>query len=476
MTRASGVRGALLHCALGLRTVAVLASVPGSVAEALEPPTNEPAAACLADGQVEDILLVDGVGYLAGRFTHVRPPGAASGGPEEVARQWFAACDAATGAVLDWDPQVTCDAGVFPACSSNPRGQTLALAADRQSIYIGGKFRGVGGHPRRHAARVSRSTAALDPSWLPEPNDRVQRIVVAPDGGRVYVAGNFTQAGGCSPAPCHPHLAAVSPTTGAAIDEFAPAISSAGGGFATVSALAFSADGATLYVGGQFDEIDGVARTSVAAIDAATGTVATAFAPELADTNPSDLEVQVYDVIVDRDWVYVCGDWWVTEGIGGQQNQRNVNRFTTANGTVDPDFWIATDGGVQACALDLDLGVLFVGGHFDCVRAWVDFDTPVDPNPSPCGTDPLFAGTFQRDLFALTIADGTLLPWNPDTGGVAGTWAMARGEGRLLVGGELTWPRTGTATHQSLLAFDVLLFADDFERGDTARWTAAPPP
>ncbi len=469
-------RGALLRCALGLSTVAAFASVPGSVAEAANPPTNQPAAACLADGQVEDILQVDGVAYLAGRFTHVRPPGAASGGPEEVARQWFAACDAATGAVLDWNPQVTCDAGTFPSCSSNPRGQTLALAADRQSIYIGGKFRGVGGQTRRHAARVSRASAALDPTWLPEPNDRVQRIVLAPDGGRVYVAGNFTQAGGCAPAPCHAHLAAVDPTTGAAAAAFDPAISSAGDGFATVYALAFSTDGATIYVGGQFDTIDGEARSSVAAIDAATGSVATAFAPDLADTNPSDLDVQVYDVIVDRDWIYVCGDWWITDGIGSQQNQRNVNRFAAADGAVDLDFWIATDGGVQACALDLDLGVLFVGGHFDCVRAWVNSATPVDPNPAQCGTDSFFVGTFQRDLLALSLDDGTLLPWNPDTGGIAGTWAMARGEGRLMVGGELTWPRTGSATHQSVLAFDVWLFADDFERGDTARWTAATPP
>ncbi len=477
MTDATRTHVAVRGRVVGLVALGIVVSSLSRAANAAgEMPVNTPTAACLADGQVEDILLVDGIAYLAGRFTHVRPPGAASGGPEERPRQFFAACDAATGAVLDWDPHVTCDAGTFPSCASNPRGQTLALSADRQSIYLGGKFRAVGGSARRHAARVSRASAALDSSWLPEPNDRVQRIVVAPDGARVYVAGNFTQAGGCAPAPCHAYLAAVDPTSGTAITAFDPTISSAGGGFATVYALAFSGDGATIYLGGQFDEVDGATRSSAAAIDAATGTVATAFAPVLADTNPSDPDVQIHDVIVDRDWVYLCGDWWLTDGLGDQQNQRNVNRFTAANGTVDPDFWIATDGGVQACALDLDLGVLFVGGHFDCVRAWVDSTTPLDPNPSPCGTDPLFVGTFQRDLFALTIADGTLLPWNPDTGGVAGTWAMARGEGRLLVGGELTWPRTGTATHQSLLAFDVPLFADDFERGDTARWSATTPP
>lgn len=148
------------------------------------------------------------------------------------------------------------------------------------------------------------------------------------------------------------------------------------------------------------------------------------------------------------------------------QNQRNVNRFDPETGAVDNDFWIATDGGVQACVVDANLGLLFVGGHFDCVREWLDSTTPVDPSPSQCGTDPLFVGTVQRDLFALTLAGGELTAWNPDTGGTPGIWAAAVGEGRLFVGGEVRWPRQATtATHQNLLAFDVALFADGFERG-----------
>src|SRR5690606_34948939 len=156
-------------------------------------PVHQPATACLTDGTVHDLLLVDGVVYLAGAFSHVRPPGAAIGDPGEVERLWFAACDAATGAVLAWNPQATCDGTLYTTCNNSPRGQTLALSADRQSIYLGGKFRAVGGAERRHAARVSRANAAVDATWLPEPNDRVQRILAAPDGSRVYVAGNFTQ-------------------------------------------------------------------------------------------------------------------------------------------------------------------------------------------------------------------------------------------------------------------------------------------
>ena len=114
----------------------------------------------------------------------------------------------------------------------------------------------------------------------------------------------------------------------------------------------------------------------------------------------------------------------------------------------------------------------------DCVRAWADSTTPVDPTPAQCGSDALFVGTQQRDLFALTVAGGDLLPWNPDTGGAAGTWAIARGNGggRLLIGGELAWPRTGTASHQSLLSFPLPLFADGFEGENSDRWSAIFPP
>jgi len=456
--------------------LALLSLAAAGAAELPELPPSAPVAACQTDGQVEDILLVDGVAYLAGRFTHVRPPGEVIGGPLEVARNWFAACDAESGAVLAWDPQATCDPATYGTCANNPRGQTLALATDRQSIYLGGKFREIAGTPRRHAARVARSDAALDAQWLPEPDDRVQRIVVAPDGARVYLAGNFSAVGGCAPAPCHAHLAAVDPLSGVAEAAFDPRLESDGGGFATVYALALAADGETLYFGGQFDTVDALPRSSVAAVDVATGTLPTPFAPQLADANPSDPEVQVYDLQLDKNWVYVCGDWWSTGGVGDQQNQRNVNRFVPATGAVDLGFWIATDGGVQACALDPNLEVLFVGGHFDCVRAWLDATTPLDPSPAQCGGDPLFVGTAQRDLFALALADGALLAWNPDTGGAAGTWAMTRADGRLLAGGELLWPRTGSATHQNVLAFDVPLFADGFEQGDTDRWSATVPP
>ncbi|MEO8277406.1 MAG: hypothetical protein ABI639_14425 [Thermoanaerobaculia bacterium] len=447
--------------------------LPGSSATLLAAPAipGAPSPICLTDGQVEDLQVVNGTLFLAGRFTHVRPPGALPGDPSEVARKWFAACNAATGAVLAWDPQIDCVGGTGPC--TNARGQTIALAPGGTALYLGGKFDQVGGATQRHATKVALATAVRDTAFVPAPNDRVQRIVVAPDGARVYIGGNFTGVGGCAPTPCHSFLAAVDPASGAAVAAFNPSITTADSSFRTVYSMVFNGDADVLYIGGQFDTVNGASRTSLAAIDPATGTQTLAFGPRLSDTNPEDGYVQIFDLQIDDDWVYVCGDWWATGDVGDMHNQRNVNRFHPITGDVDSDFWIGTDGGVQACRIDPGSGVLFAGGHFDCVRAWTNSTTPVDPAPAQCGTDPDFHGTFQRDQFALRLRDGALLPWNPDTGGIGGTWAMAVVPGTLFTGGELTWPRTGTATHTDVLKFILPLFADDFESSDLARWSAA---
>jgi hypothetical protein len=423
----------------------------------------------LADDRVEDVLVVGNAIYLAGRFLNLRPPGTDPGDPSEEPRRWFGACDLVTGAVLPWNPEVDC---LAPSNCTTARGQTLALAPGGDAIYLGGRFTHVGDAERRHAARVTLATAEAQ-AWNPAPTDRVQRVVVAPDQARVYVAGSFAAIGGCSPSPCHARLAATDPVTGALVVSFHPAIAS-DEGFATVHTLDFSPDGQTIFFGGQFDSVNGEGRNSAAAVDAATGQTTTAFAPEIADANPVDLHVQIYDLLVHDGHVYLCGDWWATEGIGVKEDQRNINRFDVSDGAVDFGFWVSTDGGVQACAIDPNAGLLFVGGHFDCVREWIDSETPVDPAPAPCGGDGLL-GTQQRDLFALTLDDGALVAWNPDPSGVNGTWALTVAGGRVIAGGQLGWPRLGTATHQNLLVFDRRLFADGFETGDTSRWSLTVP-
>lgn len=463
-----------------LRNVVVLTSVALAAGAAAlrggeEPPlpVNAPGPSCLTDSatnvRVDDLLYRAGVWYLAGSFTKVRPPGTAPGDPAEVVRQWFAACDARTGAVLPWDPLAECppEIAVCTDPATTPGGKALALTPDGTQIYIGGYFRELGGTLIRHLARVDAVTGALDASWRPEPSARVLEVLVDASGA-VYAGGSFSSIGGGAQAS----VARLDATTAALDASFAPLVTSSTSS-RPVHALAFDPTGSTLYLGGQFDEVNGDARTSAAAVDAATGLVTRAFAPQLADQNPSDPRAQVYEIQVDGADVYLCGDWWTTEGIGSVDDQRNVNRFAAATGAADPTFWVGTDGGVQACDLDLDLDVLFVGGHFDCVVKYVA-GVRVPGGIDDCGSGDILAFQ-QRKLFAMRLSDGSLLDWNPDSGGIQGSWAMLVAEGRLAAAGQLNWPRTGTATSVNLLVFAVPLFADGFESASTGRWSATSP-
>ncbi|MEZ5312250.1 MAG: hypothetical protein R2862_00675 [Thermoanaerobaculia bacterium] len=438
---------------------------------AIEPPAI-PTSACLTDGQVEDLLLHDGVLYLAGRFLKVRPPGTDPGDPGEVDRRWFAACDAASGAVLaHWDPQIDCLAAAAaapaPAARAWCRRRAEPTSSSRESSTPSARRRG----RTRPASRSPRPPSI--------PRSRPNRTTVSSGSSslrtsRVYLGRQLH--------PCRRlHTGALSCLS----RRGRPGNRSRrrrirSGDHHRRCELPYRLQHRLLgrrrrpllrrpvrhrQRGAAFEHRR--RRSGHRHHDLL-------FAPRLSDSNPSDPYVQVHDIRVDHDWVYACSDWWETSDWGGMQDQRNVNRFHPLTGIVDESFWIATDGGVQACDLDPGLGVLFVGGHFDCVRAYLGRDNPVDHDPAQCGTDPLFLGTLQRDMFA-PPADGGLVDWNPDTSGIGGTWAMSTSLGRLDLGGELGWPRTGTATHANLLTFALPLFADDFESGDRSRWSTTVP-
>jgi PKD repeat protein len=96
-------------------------------------------------------------------------------------------------------------------------------------------------------------------------------ITASPDGSRVYVAGDFTTVDGVA----HNHIAAFDTASGALVSSFKASISS------TVSALAVSGDGSTIYAGGNFFNVNGVTRTRLAALTSAGAL--TAWAPSADD-------------------------------------------------------------------------------------------------------------------------------------------------------------------------------------------------
>lgn len=226
--------------------------------------------------------------------------------------------------------------------------------------------------------------AAVSP-LLPRPSDIVtadslptaQMNGVAWDqevvGGTVYVGGNFTQArpagsaAGQNQTP-RTHLMSYTLSTGV-MTSWAPTLNG------QVRTVVASPDGSRLYVGGDFTEVNGQARSRIAAFNTATGQLVPNFAPNVGYT--------VHDIAVSDTTVYVGGAY---AGVGAQPRQ-NLAAFSVSNGAL-LSWAPSADRPVLAVELSEDGQYLLVGGHFENVN-----------------------GVPTRGLAKLDAETGTLLPW-----------------------------------------------------------------
>jgi hypothetical protein len=148
--------------------------------------------------------------FVAGEFAGVTPPGvgtsAATKDPSAVFRQpYLVALDADTGALLDWDAQ------------PNEAVLSLAVSPDGRRLYVGGRFRKIGGGPAGRIAALDIATGRLDPTFQPPLADSGVRAM-ALAGDTLYIGGNFSKIGDED----RPGVAALDATTGALRTGFVP--------------------------------------------------------------------------------------------------------------------------------------------------------------------------------------------------------------------------------------------------------------
>jgi hypothetical protein len=207
-------------------------------------------------GQQVDTVAAAGSQVLAGgSFTSV-------GG---VARKDLAAIDTTTGEATAWNPAVE---PAFPLMTV----PIDAISAAGGVIYVGGSFSSVGGQPRTDLAALDPTTGTAT-SWNPgatsvfPENGHVSALLAT--AATVYAAGSFTTLAGRA----QRYLGAISAASGAAT-SWSPAVSAPSSatehGTAPIASLALS--GTTLYVGGDFSELDGQSRTGAGALSTESGT------------------------------------------------------------------------------------------------------------------------------------------------------------------------------------------------------------
>ena len=230
------------------------------------------------NGTVWDMEIVNGVVYVGGTFTSVRPPGAALG-TNEVPRAHLAAFDAKTGNLLNWAPKATANpwtvpAGVTPDPTCTPLGNnqvecatvfSLAVTPDTSTLVAGGDFGLINGSYRPGLAAFSIATGALSPTFRPVSTGRVYSA--AATNTAVFAGGPFTRFNN----QVREGLASVALPSGDLLPFTATVTPSTAAVVGGVRAIALTQDGARLIVGGGFDKINGTAIHGLAAVDTTTG-------------------------------------------------------------------------------------------------------------------------------------------------------------------------------------------------------------
>lgn len=356
MSRSGSASRAVL--ALVAAVAAVLALPGAAVASPSESPEptakvecvafNNAGTRCEVLGMVYALAQIGQRTYIGGEFTTV------SGEP----RSNLAAIRRDGSLDPTWTPTV--DGTVY----------ALAVSADGSMVYLGGGFTEVGGQRRSRLAAVTADTGEPVPGWSTGVNTNLVRALVADSSGRLYVGGNYTRIDGNG----IPRLAVVRQSDGEVDASFAPRPTG------TVRALALSDDGSLLYAGGGFSAIDGVARSGVAELVAATG-AATAFDPTdggvVISIDVSSSGRLFFGATNNRTWAY-------DPAVGNQ-----------------PLYRVRTGGDVQAI-LEHD-GEVYIGGHFTRLP-----EHKLD----------------RRHIASFRAADGEPTAWNPGVNGNWGVWAF----------------------------------------------------
>lgn len=318
-------------------------------------------------------------------------------------RTGLAALNPATGLATTWNPVLT---NTF-----SPYVQSIAL--DATTIFIGGSFTNAGGQPRTSVARLTLATGVAT-AWTA--NTSVNGYVndIALSGTTLFIGGSFTTINGIA----RTNIAAV-PTLTTGVLAWNVTL---GTSFTSVSGLAVS--GTTLYIAGYFDTVNSQPRSNVAAVDVSTAALQN-WAP-----SPTSGTSIIYPT---ASGIFIGGDM---NGVNWVNRNEGFALFDDATDQAWP-FQFDLNGGVVNTIAVKD-GILYIGGQFVAI------------NKTP-----------RRNLAAIDLATGQVLPWNPSLFGVSSTdlaitvYTMKIKDNTLYIGGKFFAINAQTTVRPGLAAVDL---------------------
>jgi hypothetical protein len=400
-----------------LTAVVVFVSALALAAPALA--KDPPATTWQTNGRVRAIAFSGGVMYFGGSFTSVRPTGAS--GPAR-ARQNAAAIDVASGRLLPWNP--------------HPNGQVFSIAISGRTAFVGGTFSKIGGARRANLARVGLGIGTAK-GWNPGTNATVDVARIGPNGN-LFVGGQFTRVAGRH----RSRIASFKPS--GRLGTWAPRLGQISGSACpprchpVVFSIAFSPNHDSVYIGGHFGLVNGVARNEAAKVPINSGGTTLRFNPDIyaAANCPTCTTVEtsrVYNIIPKPGRIYTCGGYWK---VNGNQQSYNVSSFNPRTGKLQTSFRGEDDGDTVGCAIRKN--VMYVGGHF---------------NVAGFGCTPAQLGncSTRHHVAAFDAATGHVLAWNPDANSVHGLLVITPSEHAVGFGGYFT--RMGGTNSQGIALY-----------------------
>src|SRR5215212_9691109 len=130
------------------------------------------------NGVVWSQAVVGSTVYVAGSFTRARPAGSAAGQNETV-RNNLLAYDIRTGALI-----------TSFAPNLNAQALVVKAAPDGSRVYVGGDFTQANGQPRNRVAAYDTATGQLVANWAPSVNGQVRALAVS--ASTVYLGGTLS--------------------------------------------------------------------------------------------------------------------------------------------------------------------------------------------------------------------------------------------------------------------------------------------